>query len=234
MPTNRSILIVEDETDLAELLRYNLERDGYTCHCVPDGHTAIAEICRNPPDLILLDRMLPGLSGDDVIAELKRKPRTATIPTVMLTAKAEEADVLVGFALGADDYVCKPFSMRLLLARIGAIFRRLEAPDQSDRVLSAGIILLDVDRHELVVEGQGISVTAMEFRILRALMAAKGRVLSRAQLIDLVLGPDAVVTDRTIDVHMTAIRKKLGPAGGWIQTVRGVGYALREPVADQL
>jgi DNA-binding response OmpR family regulator len=234
MPTGKSILVVEDEADLAELLRYNLERDGYSCRCVLDGNAALVEVGRSLPDMILLDRMLPGLSGDEVITQLKRKPRTAAIPTVMLTAKAEESDALVGFALGADDYVSKPFSMRLLLARIAAIFRRVDAPDPNERVLSAGAIRLDIDRHELTVDGSSVSVTAMEFRILRALIVARGRVLSRAQMIDTILGQEAVVTDRTIDVHITALRKKLGPAGAWIQTVRGVGYALREPVSDQL
>jgi DNA-binding response OmpR family regulator len=233
MPTGKSILVVEDEADLAELLRYNLERDGYSCRCVPDGNAALTEVGRSIPDMILLDRMLPGLSGDDVITQLKRKPRTAAIPTVMLTAKAEESDALVGFALGADDYVSKPFSMRLLLARIAAIFRRVDASDPSEHVLSAGAIRLDIDRHELTVGGSTVSVTTMEFRILRALLAARGRVLSRAQLIDTILGQEAVVTDRTIDVHMTSLRKKLGTAGAWIHTVRGVGYALREPASEQ-
>jgi DNA-binding response OmpR family regulator len=234
MTTGKSILIVEDEADLAELLRFNLERDGYGCRCVLDGKAALTEVERSLPDMILLDRMLPGLSGDEVLAHLKREPRTAAIPTVMLTAKAEEADALVGFAMGADDYVTKPFSMRVLLARIAAIFRRIDAQDVSEHVLSAGAIRLDIDRHDLAVEGKSAAVTATEFRIVRALMVARGRVLSRAQLIDAVLGSEAVVTDRTIDVHITAIRKKLGPAGAWIHTVRGVGYALREPVPDRL
>ncbi|HVP11420.1 MAG TPA: response regulator [Phycisphaerae bacterium] len=234
MPAGKSILVVEDEADLAELLRYNLERDGYACRCVLDGKSALTEVGRSLPDMILLDRMLPGLSGDEVIAQLKRKPRTAAIPTVMLTAKAEESDALVGFALGADDYVSKPFSMRLLLARIAAIFRRIDAPDSNQHVLSAGPIQVDIDRHELTVDGASISVTAMEFRILRVLLEAKGRVLSRGQMIDTVLGQEVVVTDRTVDVHITSLRKKLGTAGGWIHTVRGVGYALREPVSDRL
>ncbi|HVP12730.1 MAG TPA: response regulator [Phycisphaerae bacterium] len=234
MPTGKSILVVEDEADLAELLRYNLERDGYSCRCVLDGTAALAEVAKSIPNMILLDRMLLGLSGDEVITQLKRTPQTAAIPIVMLTAKAEESDALVGFALGADDYVSKPFSMRLLLARIAAVFRRVDAHDSSEHVLSAGAIRLDIDRYELTVGGSGVSVTTMEFRILRALISARGRVLSRAEMISTIQGQEAVVTDRTIDVHITALRKKLGAAGAWIQTVRGVGYALREPALAPL
>ncbi len=231
MATGKSILVVEDERDLAELLRYNLEREGYACRCVADGRSAVSEAWRSPPDLILLDRMLPELSGDEVIAQLKREPRTAGIPIVMLTAKAEESDALVGFALGADDYVTKPFSMKVLVARIGAILRRMEAAESTEPVLTGGGVELDVSRHEVKVDGRPVAVTAMEFGILRSLMAARGRVLSRAQLIEALLGAGAAVTDRTIDVHITALRRKLGNAGSWIQTVRGVGYAFREPVA---
>jgi two-component system phosphate regulon response regulator PhoB len=229
MRTSKSVLVVEDETDLAELLRYNLVREGYVCKCVSDGRSALTEALRSSPDLILLDRMLPGMSGDELIAQLKREPRTAGIPTVMLTAKAEESDVLVGFALGADDYVTKPFSMKILLAKISAVLRRMETPEASDETFSAGGIQLDVDRHELTVDGRHVSATATEFRILRALMAARGRVLSRARLIEAALGTGVAVTDRTIDVHITALRKKLGDAAGWVQTVRGVGYTFREP-----
>jgi len=229
MRTGKSILVVEDETDLVELLRHNLTREGYACRCCFDGRSALAEAMRNPPDLVLLDRMLPGLSGDELIAQLKREPRTANIPTVMLTAKSEESDVLVGFALGADDYVTKPFSMKVLLAKVAAILRRTDTLEAPDETLSAGGIELDVGRHELTVEGAHVSVTATEFRILRSLMAARGRVLSRAQLIDAALGPGVAVTDRTIDVHITSLRKKLGRTAGWVQTVRGVGYTFREP-----
>jgi len=225
----RSVLIVEDETDLASLLQYNLEREGYACRCATAGDVALTEIRRNPPDLVVLDRMLPGLSGDEVASRLKRDPKTADIPLILLTAKAEEADQLVGFALGADDYVTKPFSMRILLARVSAVFRRAEAREGEPEVLSAGPITLNPSYHELTVHGTAVSLTATEFRLMRALMAARGRVLDRAGLIDAVLGAGAVVTDRTIDVHITALRKKLAAASGWIQTVRGVGYTFREP-----
>jgi two-component system phosphate regulon response regulator PhoB len=193
----------------------------------------VAEARRTGPDLILLDRMLPGLSGDEVIAQLKREPKTTAIPTIMLTAKGEESDALVGFALGADDYVTKPFSMKLLLARIAAVLRRGEGPAPQEQVLTTGGVCLDVGRHEVTLNEQNVPVTTMEFRILQSLMAGKGRVLSRAQLIEAATGTGVVVSDRTIDVHIVALRKKLGDAGGWVQTIRGVGYAFREPLAGE-
>jgi two-component system phosphate regulon response regulator PhoB len=219
--------VVEDEADLAELLRYNLEREGYRCRCVADGASALTEIRHDPPDVLILDRMLPGLSGDDVIAKLRREPKTADMPIIMLTAKAEESDELVGFALGADDYITKPFSMKLLLARIDALRRRVASSGPQKDVLTAGPITLDRSRRELEVDGEAVTLTSTEFGILWELLAARGRVLRREQLIDGVLGTHVVVTDRTIDVHIAALRKKLGRASMLIQTIRGVGYTLR-------
>ncbi len=229
MPPNKSILLVEDEEDLAELLQFNLQREGYLCRHAPDGNAAVEELRRQTPDLVVLDRMLPGLSGDEVITQLRQNSRTQNLPVIMLTAKGEEADELVGLTLGADDYITKPFSTKLLLARIAAVLRR--APHRADqgRTVSAGPIELDVSRHEVRVDGIRVMPTATEFRILQALMSASGRVLSREQLIDIVLGSMVAVTDRTIDVHIAALRKKLGHAATWIQTIRGVGYTLRPP-----
>ncbi|MBU0638349.1 MAG: response regulator [Planctomycetes bacterium] len=232
MATNRSILIVEDENDLAEVLCYHLEREGYTCRRARDGNAALAEVQRHLPDLILLDRMLPALSGDEVATRLKRDPRTAAIPVIMLTAKAEETDELVGFALGADDYVRKPFSTKLLLARIAAVLRREQVAQAEHQVLSDGEVVLDRTRHEVTVGGSPVALTTTEFRILAALMAAAGRVLSRAQLIDAALGHGVAVTIRTMDVHIAGLRKKLGTAAACVQTIRGVGYAFRLPSAD--
>jgi two-component system phosphate regulon response regulator PhoB len=226
---NAAILVVEDEADLAEMIRFNLEREGYQVRCALDGELALAEARRNMPDLILLDRMLPRLSGDEVVGQLKRDPATRAIPIIMVTAKAHESDELVGLALGADDYIAKPFSMKLLLARVQAMLRRGEALGRDAEVLSAGRIRLNAARHELLVSDRPVAITATEFRILKALIAANGRVLSRAQLIDATLGPHAAVTDRTIDVHITSLRKKLGSAADWLQTIRGVGYTFREP-----
>ncbi|MCK6455057.1 MAG: response regulator [Phycisphaerae bacterium] len=238
MGTGKSILVVEDESDLAELICYNLQKEGYAFRRAGDGDTALAEIKRRPPNLVLLDRMLPGLAGDDVASELRRDPATAAIPIIMLTAKGEEADQLVGFALGADDYISKPFSMKLLMARVGAMLRRGENSGLRPDVIVEGPYALDRSRHELKVHDRAVALTATEFRLLAALMSGRGRVLSRAQLIDKVLGVGTIVTDRTIDVHITSLRKKIsaadddGSAAAWIQTIRGVGYAFRAP-ADE-
>lgn len=229
MRKGKLILIVEDEPDLAELLKYNLDNEGYTCRCAADGTSALAEVRRSRPDLIVLDRMLPEKSGDEVIAQLKGDSQSNGIPIIMLTAKGEETDQLVGFALGADDYVAKPFSTKVLLARVAAMLRRSAAAGAPDEALSAGPVCLDQSRHEVRVNGRGVAVTNTEFKILQALMSARERVLDRDQLINAALGHDAVVTDRTIDVHIAAIRKKLGAAAAWLQTVRGVGYTFRPP-----
>lgn len=229
MRKRKSILVVEDEADLAELLKYNLESEGYVCREVGDGAAALVEVRRNRPDLIVLDRMLPEKSGDEVAARLRNDPQTASIPIVMLTAKGEESDQLVGFALGADDYVTKPFSMKLLLARVAAVFRRTEKAAGTAAVPKVGPVELDEERHEARVSGRPALLTATEFRMLKTLMMAGERVLDRDRLINTVLGETAVVTDRTIDVHIAGLRKKLGVAANWIQTVRGVGYTFRSP-----
>lgn len=229
MPDHASILIVEDETDLADLLVYHLEREGYACRRVEDGDRAVAEAYRQPPDIIILDRMLPTLSGDEAAMKLKRDARTANVPIIMLTAKAEDEDELVGFALGVDDYIRKPFSVKLLLARVAAVLRRRDAATSPRDVVTAGGVVLDHGRHEVAVEGQSVDLTATEFRILAALMAARGRVLTREQLIDSAIGQGAAITNRAMDVHIAALRKKLGKAADYIHTVRGVGYAFRLP-----
>jgi DNA-binding response OmpR family regulator len=232
MDAGKSILIVEDEGDLADVLSYHLEREGYQCRRARDGEAALAEVQRFRPDLIVLDRMLPKLSGDEVATRLRRDQRTAGVPIIMLTAKAEDADELVGFALGADDYVRKPFSVKLLLARIAAMLRRERASREQAEELRGGPVVLDRARHEVTVGGRPIELTATEFRILAVLMEAGGRVLSRTQLIDAVLGQTVAVTDRTIDVHVAALRKKLGDVSKYVQTVRGVGYTFRVPAGE--
>ena len=229
MATGKSILVVEDETDLADLLRFNLTKEGYVCRCVPDGVAALAEVRREAPDLMILDRMLPGMSGEKVMEQVRRNPQTAAIPILMLTAKAEESDQLVGFALGASDYVTKPFSMKVLLARVAAALRREESSAAQTQPLTMGPITLDTERYQVFVEGTAVALTTTEFRILKTLMSAGGRVLDRSRLIDAVLGPMVAVTDRTIDVHIASLRKKLGAGAAWVQTVRGVGYTFREP-----
>ncbi len=235
MKTPKTILVVEDEADLRELISFNLEREGFQCRRAADGDEALAVIASVVPHLIILDRMLPNTSGDDVLVQLKRNDRTASIPVIMLTAKADESDELVGFAMGADDYVTKPFSMKSLIARVGAMLRRSqEGPRVAESaVLSSGPVMLDSERHNVTVDGVGISLTTTEFRLLKALMKADGRLRTREQLIDAGLGPDVAVIDRTIDVHIAALRKKLGSAATWVQTVRGAGYIWRRPSPDK-
>jgi DNA-binding response OmpR family regulator len=234
----KNILVVEDENDLAELICFNLQREGFATRRVDSGDKAIGEIRRDPPDLILLDRMLPVLSGDEVAQEVRRDPATSAIPIIMITAKVEESDQLVGFALGADDYVPKPFSPKVLVARVTAMLRRGEAPASDPEIMREGPFSLDWNRHELKVGGIAIAVTATEFRLLGTLMSGSGRVLDRGALIDKVLGQGAVVLDRTIDVHITSLRKKLASAdpasdhASWIHTVRGVGYCFRPPTGE--
>lgn len=224
------ILVVEDEVDLAQMLRMNLTQDGYSCDMVHDGGEAVTAIRKRRPDLVILDRMLPGLSGDDVLASIRRESELAKVPVIMLTAKAEDSDQLAGFELGADDYVTKPFAIKVLLARVASVIRRSNVTDPQDRAtIHAGPIRLDASRHEVRVDGDQANLTATEFRLLHTLMKANGRVLSRSQLLDSAFGLDVVVSDRTIDVHITSLRKKMAPAGTWIRTVRGVGYALRHP-----
>lgn len=233
MEQRKSILVVEDEGDLAQLICSHLEKEGYACRRLFDGAAVLAEVRRQPPDLLVLDRMLPKLSGDEIATRLKRDPRSSGIPIVMLTARAEETDALVGFALGADDYVTKPFSLKLLAARISAVLRRRDGADPESEVLSSGPIVLDRGRHQVLVDGTPTPLTATEFRVLATLMSARGRVLDRSRVIDAVLGSGVAVTNRTIDVHVAALRRKLGASSGWIQTVRGVGYTFREPVSER-
>ncbi len=224
------ILVVEDERDLADLVAMRLTREGYAAEVVGDGGEALARIRAKRPDLVVLDIMLPGMQGTEVAAALRDDPSTADLPILMLTAKGEDADVVLGLHVGADDYVTKPFSMSVLMARIAALLRRSsagEGPADAD-VLTLAEIQIDRGRHRVSVSGEPIALTLTEFRLLEALTGARGRVLSRDQLMDKALGVDVIVTDRTIDVHVTNLRRKLGPAKRHIQTVRGLGYRIRE------
>ena len=225
--SSRRIVIVEDEADMAELIAMRLKREHYKVTVCDDGLRALDAILSDPPDLVVLDLMLPGISGTEITARLRANPTTARVPIIMLTALAEESDIVVGLHVGADDYMTKPFSMSVLVARIAALLRRAEA-QQTDgaNTLSAGPIEIDLSRHRVRVDGRDITLTLTEFRLLAAIIGAGGRVLQRDQLIDSAMGADTIVTDRTIDVHMTALRKKLGEARKYIQTVRGVGYRL--------
>ncbi len=229
----KKILVVDDEKDIAEMIAFNLKRNGYDVLTAHNGIDALDLAERETPDLILLDLMMPGLDGTEVTRRLKADPRTAKLPLVMLTAKSEETDVVVGLTLGADDYVTKPFSMKILLARLTTVLRRFDpssgaSSDEPGNLLRAGPLSIDSSKHEATVNGESIRLTLTEFKLLTALVTARGRVLSRDQLMDKAMGTDVFVTDRAIDVHITAIRKKLGDANWLIHTVRGVGYRLQE------
>jgi DNA-binding response OmpR family regulator len=234
-PSRKKVLIVDDEKDIVDLVAYNLSRNGYDTLIAGDGNDALDSASKNGPDLIILDLMLPGIDGMEVARRLKADAQTANIPIIMLTAKGEETDVVVGLTLGADDYVTKPFSMKVLLARVGSVLRRAEsgpgAPGEGG-LLRAGPLSIDTLKHEVSVNSDVIKLTLTEFKLLSALLTARGRVLTRDQLMDKAMGTDVFVTDRAIDVHITAIRKKLGEASWLVNTVRGVGYRLRESPDD--
>lgn len=224
----KRVLVVDDERDLVELIGLNLQRNGYEVLTAHDGATGLDIARKQLPDLIVLDVMMPGLTGGEVTAQLKNDPHTAGVPVLMLTAKTEETDIIVGLSLGADDYVTKPFSMKVLMARIATILRRKTAVDPAQALLTIGPIVIDQARHEVTVQGKPINLTATEFKLLTAIVAAKGRVLSRNQLMDRAMGTEVYVTDRAIDVHITSVRKKLGEFAWMIHTVRSVGYRLVE------
>lgn len=232
----KRVLVVDDERDLVDLIGYNLKRSGYEVVPAHNGIEALELAGSIKPDLIVLDLMLPGMNGIEVARKLKADPATAAIPIVMLTAKGEETDVVVGLTIGADDYITKPFSMKILLARLTNALRRSEpvdsAHEKSDALMKAGPLTIDPARHEIDVDGNAIRLTLTEFKLLAALVSSRGRVLTRNQLMDKAMGSDVFVTDRAIDVHVTAIRKKLGSASWLLHTVRGVGYRLRESPDD--
>jgi two-component system alkaline phosphatase synthesis response regulator PhoP len=230
----KKVLVVDDEKDIVELVAYNLGRNGYEAIVAYDGNEAMEVAAKELPELIILDLMIPGIDGTEVARRLKADSQTARIPIVMLTAKGEETDVVVGLTLGADDYVTKPFSMKVLLARVATVLRRTEGAGAAGEggILKAGPLSVDTLKHEVQVDGETIRLTLTEFKLLSALLNARGRVLTRDQLMDKAMGTDVFVTDRAIDVHITAIRKKLGSANWLVHTVRGVGYRLRESQDD--
>jgi two-component system phosphate regulon response regulator PhoB len=228
------ILVIDDEKDLIELVRYNLEKEGYSVRSSHDGESGLSMATKELPDLLVVDLMLPGIDGLDVCRSLRSDKRTARIPIIMLTAKSAESDRILGLELGADDYVTKPFSPRELVARIKAVLRRTVAPQAPSEVIQRGNLIIDLARRAVSCGGESIVLTATEFRLLQFFATRPGRVFSRAELIDGVLGRDVMVEDRTIDVHITGLRKKLGECGEWIETVRGFGYRFREEYENQI
>jgi two-component system, OmpR family, phosphate regulon response regulator PhoB len=225
--TGKTILSVEDERDVLDLLALNLRKAGFTISTASDGPAGLHKVRNESPALIVLDLMLPKMSGLEVCKILKSDPATRQIPVLMLTAKAEEIDRIVGLEFGADDYVTKPFSPREVALRIRAILRRSDGkPDEEH--LSAGPIVIDPARHEVSVRGKRVNLTSLEFKLLRTLMQRRGRVQERDRLLNEVWGYESVIDTRTVDTHVRRLRKKLGKAADVIESVRGFGYRLRD------
>ncbi|RIK76327.1 MAG: DNA-binding response regulator [Planctomycetota bacterium] len=227
--TGARILVIEDDASLAEVLEYNLAQHGYEVRVARDGQQGLREIRLRRPELVVLDLMLPMIEGLDVCRLLRADPAMHGVLVLMLTARAEEADELLGFSVGADDYVTKPFSVRVLLQRIAALLRRNRPGGADADVTESQGIVIDRRRHRATAGEAPLELTPSEFELLAALVQQPGRAYSRAELIDVALGDDAIVLERTIDVHIRALRKKLGPYADRVQTVRGVGYRLRDP-----
>jgi two-component system phosphate regulon response regulator PhoB len=222
------ILVVDDEPDLLELVRVNLAENGFQVEATTSGREVLERVRRAPPDLLVLDLMLPDVPGTEICRQIRSAPELASLPIIMLTAKAEELDRVVGFELGADDYVTKPFSPRELALRVRAVLRRGTAGPAESRPLEHGALRVDVERHRCFVDGEEIELTSKEFDLLSELMQRPGRVMTRDRLLELVWGSDITVTTRTIDTHLKRLREKLGAAGPLIETVRGVGYRFAE------
>lgn len=226
----KRILVVEDEEDILALLHFNLVKAGYEVDCAACGEEGLKQVKEKHPDLILLDLMLPGIDGLDICRRLRRDEETEAIPIIMLTARGEEADIVSGLELGADDYVTKPFSIKVLLARIQTVLRRRsdELGDEASEELQVGDLRIHTGRNQVLVEGQNVELTFTEFRVLVALASRPGWVFTRYQIVNAVRGEDYAVTDRAVDVQIAGLRKKLGSCGHYIETVRGVGYRFKE------
>lgn len=218
------IVLIEDEVDIAELIKIQAGLSGYKLLVEYDGLNGFRLIEREKPDLIILDIMLPGITGLDLCRKLKAHPQLNAIPVIMISAKSEELDIVLGLELGADDYVSKPFSVKVLFSRIRAVLRRGKESEKSHKIIQFGHFTLDLDNYSLQKKGKQIPLTLTEFHILRGLITSRGKVLTRAQLLDNVPDSDAYIVDRNIDVHIASLRKKLGPNFREIETVRGIGY----------
>lgn len=224
-----TLLVVDDEEDILELVRFNLSREGFSIICAATGEEAWKILKEGRVDLLVLDLMLPGMDGLELTRRLKKEPRTQKIPIIMLSAKGEEADIVAGLELGADDYVTKPFSPRVLTARVRAVLRRrLPAPEAGDEVLEIYDLAIHPGRRTVTVNGQPVDLTYTEFQVLFFLAKRPGWVFTRTQIVDAVRGDDYPVTDRSVDVQIVGLRKKLGASGRYIETVRGVGYRFKE------
>lgn len=233
--SSRYVLIVEDEQDIRELVSYNMLKEGYQVAAVASGEEAIQAVKSRRPDVVLLDLMLPGIDGLTVCATLKENSETNTIPVIMLTAKGEESDIVTGLNMGADDYVTKPFSPKVLLARVSAVLRRMNSPEleeeeEGEGTISRHELTIDLRRHQVFIDDAPVELTSTEFRVLVFLARRPGWVYTRQQILDGVHGDKYAITDRAVDVQIVGLRKKLGTAGRYIETVRGVGYRFKERV----
>ncbi|MFP4474481.1 MAG: response regulator [Desulfatibacillaceae bacterium] len=223
------ILVVDDEEDILELVRYNLVKEGYQVSLAASGEQALKLARAGVPDLMVLDLMLPGVSGLDVCRLLKQDPKTGGMPIIMLTAKGEESDIVTGLEIGADDYITKPFSPRVLIARTRAILRRRsQVAPENNEVVRVHELVIHPGRHEVTLGGERLDLTSTEFRLLHFLSRRPGWVFTRSQIVDAVHGEDYPVTERAVDVQVAGLRKKLGDRGDYVETVRGVGYRFKE------
>ena len=218
------VFIVEDEPDLRDTLKYNLENEGFSVEAFSNGEDFLSSVDKNKPNLVILDLMLPGLSGLDVCRKLRSNDNYDGIGIVMLTAKSEEIDRIVGFELGADDYVTKPFSVRELILRVKVLLKKRTDDGANEQILEFGPIVMNLEAHEVSIDGKIVNLTALEFKLLKHLLKRKGRVQTRDQLLGDVWGYSSEVTTRTVDTHIKRLREKLGEPGDLIQTIRGVGY----------
>lgn len=221
------VLIVEDDADIRELIRYNLEQEGFKVREAATGEEGLVSARKKPPDVVLLDLMLPGIQGLEVCRRLRNLTETRTTPIIMVTAKGEEPDIVAGLEMGADDYMSKPFSTRELVARVRSVLRRSSA-DEARTIIEVGPLEIDSERHEVNLRGELLKLTLAEFKLLQSLSANPGRVFTRAQLIRHITDGDTHIVERNIDVHVRSLRMKLGPDGYLIKTVRGVGYKLED------
>ena len=227
MGVRTRVLVVDDEPDLLELVHYNLTKAGYDVACVTSGAEALSHVRMHTPDLILLDVLLPDIDGLEVCKVLRRNPQTSMIPIVMLTARSEDADIVAGLEIGADDYLTKPFSPRVLLARIKAVLRRQQSDANAEAIVVQDDVVIHPGRYEVRLGDQLVQLTPTEFHILHFLARRPGWVFTRYQIVDAVRGEDAEVTERSVDVHVAAIRRKLGDYRDLIETLRGVGYRFK-------
>ncbi len=228
MTQRKSILLIEDEEDIAALIKLQADISGYKLNVETDGINGLRAVERDKPDLVIIDIMLPGQNGLDIVRKMKHNPELKNIPIIIVSAKNEELDIVLGLELGADDYLPKPFSPKILFSRIKAVLRRGKEPQKLAKTITFGDYTLEVDRYLLRKSDKYIPITLSEFGILRRFLSNRGKVLTRNQLLDDVQNDDAFIMDRNIDVHIASLRKKLGPNFFWIETVRGVGYRFKE------